>query len=165
MKHNWITCCVARSEGDATLAAGASYRIVEAHSRLYVQRKSGIGRVIAVACIVYYADVSGCRSTRNELQRVAPQAYFPLAQKRIAERIASCHLAAIARPVVGISHVALVLKLIDPRGGVLLATSVRKKAHIQATILLGREISVEQIGCSDAYHHGVCLQRRALAAG
>ena len=164
VQHHGIVGTSAGAEGNATLAAGASYGIVEAYGRLYVQRQARIGRVVAVAGIVYHTDVGGCRSTGNELQRMATQAYVPLAQERIAKRIASRHLTAIARTVVGVGNVALVLKLVDPRGGVLLATSVREEAYVNATILLGREIGVEHIGCSHTYHHGVGLERGALAA-
>ena len=164
MKRHRIVGIVARSEGYATLAAGPSYGIVEAYGRLYVQRQTRIGRVVTVAGVVYHADVGGCRSTGNKLQRMAPQAYVPLAQERIAKRIASCHLTAIARTIVGVGNVALVLKLVDPRGGVLLATSVREEAYVNATILLGREIGVEHIGCSHTYHHGVGLERGAPTA-
>ena len=112
--HRYASCMTCTSNG-----------IVKTYSWFYVKRKACIGRIVTIACVVYKSDVCRCCSTSKHTQRTTPKTDSPFVQQRIAECIIACHLAAIARTVVGISNVALVLKLVNPGCRVVLATRVR----------------------------------------
>lgn len=83
-------------------------------------------------------------------------------QQRIAEGVASSHSATIARTVVGISHVALMLKLVYPRRLLFLTTCVGEETKVDATVFLGREVGIEDIGGAYAYHKRVGLQLQTM---